>query len=224
MMRIKAPISMWRKGKAGRIAVVVAAGLVCLTGNVFAADPAEVARIEEDWEVQIGLPDPDNDAPQIINVISPQSGIGGPHVVFELNHQTLGNYGSGGMQLQRWDGDLDKGYCCGPKLGLLATENEVIRYTLSMGISASTLTFEVLNGTSTTWGTFGGQGYLKLSSNTTLTKLNTYDPYTSLKYSRIGFSANRVTVFVLKEVRCYAADGELLATIDGDTLTGDPVP
>lgn len=213
----------WSKRQAHLVAAIGAALVFCLAAEAIGADPAAVMRVEEDWEIQIGVPDPDNDAPQIINVIAPQAGIKGPHAVFELNHQTYPEYASGGMQFQYWNGDLKFGYRCNPDPNVLAHDNEVIRYTLSMRLSANTLTFEVLGGTSTTWAAFGGQGYLKLGVGTTLTSLDTYDPQTSLKYSRVGFSPNRVGVFALKEVRLYSADGQLVTTLTGDAL-GDAEP
>ena len=213
----------WSRRKAHLAAAIVAAFFFCLAAEAIGQEPA-VVRVEEDWEVQIGVPDPDNNAPQIINVIAPLPGIMGPHAVFELNHRTFPKYIAGGMQLQYWNGDLDFGYCCGPHFGMLTHDNEVIRYTLSMSLAENALTFQVRDGTSTTWGAFGGQESLKLSVNAGVTSLDTYDFQTSLKYSRVGFSPNRVTAFVLREVRLYSADGQLVSMLSDEDINGVATP
>src|SRR4051812_15359692 len=71
----------------------------CATAN--AASDA-VVRVEEDWKVEVNIPNPDDHAPQIVNSISPTGNLEGLHAVFELNHRSLNNYGAGGMQLQAW--------------------------------------------------------------------------------------------------------------------------
>jgi len=70
------------------------------------------------------------------------------------------------------------------------------------------LTFEIINGTSTTWGNFGGQGYLKSSIATDLTDLNAYDPSVSVEHSGVGYAANRVVWLALRRVRAYTDTGE----------------
>ncbi len=72
------------------------------TSAVKAQNPQPIVRIEEDWFLQINNPDAGNDAPQIINVISPTSLLSDLHAILELNHSTLPDYQSGGMQLQVW--------------------------------------------------------------------------------------------------------------------------
>lgn len=189
----------------------------CLLGGapLLASDP--VIRVEEDWRVEISMPDPDDHAPQIINVMSPLPSLDWVHVVFELNHSTLPDYLEGGMQLQRWFGEYPLNYRNFPTCDLLHHSEETITYTLSMEVEAGKLTFEVENGNSETWGTFGGQGYLKHSEPTILSNLDLYDATGSVVNSRIGYASHRVTRFVLTEVRYYSALG-LVATDETDRV------
>jgi hypothetical protein len=166
-----------------------------------------IIRIEEDWVVEIGVPDPEGDAPQIINVFTPNSDLERAYSVFELNHSTQPEYGSGGMQLQAWDlGELvDYGNRLAPQA--LSVENEVVSYTLAMSLSDGQLIFRVLNGSSETWGNFGGESFLKASLNSSLANLNSYSPDVSTQHSRIGYASHRVKRFRLAEVRYYSAAG-----------------
>jgi len=79
-----------------------------------------------------------------------------------------------------------------------------------MRLADGNLVFEVTQGTSTTWGSFGGQGYLTASLNTTLAGLNAYHPAVSVAHSRIGYAANRVQSLVLKAVRLTTSAGQVL--------------
>lgn len=174
------------------------------------AEEPIIVRVEEDWQIEIGAPDPQNDAPQLVNVISPVANTHNSHGVFEINHATLPDYTSGGIQIQTWIGDTHLGYKSAPKSQKLTTDNETITYTISMKIADNAITYEVSNGQSQTWGTFGNPGDLKLTSPTTLTNLNTYTPAMSIKHSRVGFAKRRVKSFVLQEVRYHTQSGEII--------------
>ena len=189
---------------------VVAASVVlaiCL-GTAAAVDgQTSVVRVEEDWELVIDQPDPNSDAPQITCVISPRGHADGLHAAFELNHQTQPDYVPGGLQLQLWAGEWPLAGRKFPRDELLGNANETIRWTQQMRIDDGVLTFEITGGTSTTWGAFGGQGYLRFAVVTSLDDLNTYSPTVSVGKSGIGYAGNRVTKLVLKEVRLYSAAG-----------------
>jgi hypothetical protein len=79
-----------------------------------------------------------------------------------------------------------------------------------MEIAGSFLLFEITNGSSTTWGSFGGQGYLKASVPTTLANLNTYNPDVSVQNSGVSYAANRVESLTLKGVRLFLSTEEQL--------------
>ncbi|MEZ6119623.1 MAG: hypothetical protein R3C28_24070 [Pirellulaceae bacterium] len=60
-----------------------------------------------------------------------------------------------------------------------------------MSVESGQLTFEIRDGSSETWSSFGGQGYLKIQIAQGYNSLNDYDPRTSITESGIGFSGNR---------------------------------
>jgi len=190
----------------------VLAAMLVLAGTLSAqATDSNVVTIEEDWVIEMRSPDPDGHAPQIINAMSSTQDLGDVHAMFELNHRTLPDYTAGGMQLQIWSHQTNLVHRPGPKGSRLNVANEVIRYTMSMKMEGSILEFEVKNGSSSSWGAFGGEGYLKASISTPQSNLAGYSPTVSVAKSRIGYAGHRVKKFALKEVRYYAADGTLLS-------------
>lgn len=173
-----------------------------------AADDADVIRVEEDWRIEIGTPSPSEHAPQILTVMSPLGDIEGPHVIFELNHSTFPNFEAGGTQLQKWFHETNLGYRNFPNNNRLEIIDEDIEFTSRMEITDGDLIFEIRDGASQTWNSFGGQGYLKTQFNfLPVTNLNAYRPEVSTENSRIGFASHRVRKLVLKEVRYYSSEG-----------------
>lgn len=163
-------------------------------------------RIEEDWYVQIGTPDPDSDSPQITSVLAPSWTLFGKHAVFDLNCATQPGFVSGGVQLQLWQDNAITQSCSNVNWASLHFVDEVIRYTSAVSIVDGNLVFEIINGTSESWGTFG-TGELKLQTTTWRDHLNWYDPNFSTYNSRIGFASHRVRNFTLERVRYYSATG-----------------
>jgi len=169
-----------------------------------------VAAVEEDWELIVTAPDPAVDAPQVTCVISPLGHANGVYAVFELNQQTLPVYVPGGLQLQIWNADAPLTERRFPTPGLMRTSPETVTWTQSMRLDGNVLTFEIVAGESTTWGAFGGQGYLRGSITTGLETLNAYTPDVSVANSKIGFAGNRVQSLKLKAVRLILSDGSRL--------------
>lgn len=178
-----------------------------------AEDSPTITHIQEDWKIEIGTPDPDNETPQIIIVCAPSGNLHDTHTVFEINHQTLPEYEAGGLQLQRWVGEDPIHVHNHPANGLLSHDNETITFTMSMRITDSQqLRFEVLNGTSATWGNFGGaNGQLRCAAWTSMTDLHAYNSQTALQQSRVGYASHRVKKLARTAVRYYAGD-TLVAT------------
>ncbi|MDA1014795.1 MAG: hypothetical protein O3A00_10135 [Planctomycetota bacterium] len=197
---------------ARRVALCALSTLfVCwTTSNLRGDEVPEVVHVEEDWEVLIGAPDPDNFSPQISNVMSPSGDVTGLHAVLELNHQSQPAFYGGGLQLQMWTGDRAISFSNSRSVATLGKPSESLTYTLSMSVSESVLKIEVLNGTSQTWGVFGGESRLKLERATTLKTLAGYSHAVSAKRSSISFGGNRVRKMLLKEVRYYAGNGKLI--------------
>lgn len=165
-----------------------------------------IVRVEEDWVVEINTPDPDGHTPQIINTMSIGPTLEWSHALFELNHSTMPSYNAGGMQLQLWRGDDFVGYSSPPQDALLSVTGEQVKYTLSMKVNDGRVEFEVKNGQSDTWGSFG-TGNVKVSRQTIFTSAWGYDPAVSVANSRVAYAAHRVRKFALKEIRYYSASG-----------------
>jgi len=192
---------------ASLLAVV---GLLFWNSSARAVSPNDVVRVEEDWALVVGHPEPTTAAPQVTSVISPVGHLDSWHVAFELNHQTLPDYTPGGLCLQLWRGSESQG-ADRHRHGevLMQDEGEEITWTQSMSLSDGLLTFEVSHGESVTWGNFGGGGQLRLSVQTSLDNLDEYRPEVSVENSGVGYASNRVHSFTLKRVRVHRANGEV---------------
>ncbi len=181
------------------------------SGKCLAVDePAQVVRVEEDWEMVLGTPEPENDAPQVACVISSTGDVNSLHAAFNLNHRSLPEYVAGGLQLQIWDGETPRLAKIFPNDNIMSQTGETVTWTQAMELKDGKLTFDIVNGESSTWGQFGGQGYLKDNIDTSLTNLNQYSPDVSVRNSGISFASNRVQSLTLKRVRLVLATGEIL--------------
>lgn len=175
-----------------------------------AQEPDAIVRVEEDWELVLGNPDPSVDAPQITCTMSPTSTTSALHAAFELNHRSQPSFTAGGIQVQVWRGENLLSTRTSTRTAELATAGETVTWTQTMDLEGSYLAFELKDGASSTWGSFGRYGYLRTYATTSLTNLNGYHPDVSVANSGIGFAGNRVTSLVLKEVRLITASGETL--------------
>jgi hypothetical protein len=194
-------LGLW--GIAWPLAIVVSAMLA----NASWAQAPDVTRIEEDWELVIGVPSPNSDAPQVTCLIAPVGNVESLYTTFIVNHHNVPSFIAGGLQLQTWNGKTllaSKRY---PDQAVLTTPGETIRWTQVMRLTSDGLVFEVVNGASTTWGAFGAEGTIKTTVSTTLGNLNGYNPAVSVENSGVSYAANRVQSLVLKRVRAYGAAG-----------------
>ena len=175
-------------------------------GRAMAAD---VARVEEDWELVVNQPDVDVNGPQVTCVISPLTA-DDAYCAFDINYRTQPGYSPGGLQLHVWDPNSPIVTCDFPQTGLMQQANETVTWTQTMSLSDGVLSFAVTNGQSATWGSFDNSSQ-PVSANTAATNLNGYDPNVSLNNSGVSFATNLVTSLTLKAVRWYAADGTLIS-------------
>jgi hypothetical protein len=204
MSLIKLPAFLKAFGSLAAVAFVVA------MASPAVVDGATITRVEEDWELVIATPSPTAEAPQVTCGISPTGNLDGLHATFSLNHHKMPEIVGGGLQLQTWDGRTIVDSKKAPTQALLATPNETIRWTQVMSVNGGVATFEILNGTSTTWGEFGNDGTLKIVvPGRVVSDLSGYSPATSVANSGVSFAANRVTSLVLKRVRIYTSTGQV---------------
>jgi len=172
-----------------------------------AGDPTIVA-VEEDWELVVGEPDADTLAPQVTVVMSP---VGDPDVLYaalDINHHSQFEFSSGGLQLQVWGYDEAMATAESNSNSKLSADSEKITWTQRMSIDHGDLNFSILNGQSSTWNSFGGNGELSLTVGTSLENLNGYNPDVSVQNSGIGLASNRVKSLGIKKVRVITASGD----------------
>ena len=189
--------------------------VVAWAGIAAGDSDATIVAVEEDWELVIATPDPDTSGPQAICTMSPQGNMWGLYCTLELNHQTVPDFSPGGLQFELWWGETLITERRAPTQAVLSQAGEVIRWTQKIELAEGMLNMEIVNGSSTTWGSFGGQGYLKAVVPVYLQSLSGYDPAVSVQNSGINYAANRVQSLVLKRVRLITADGTVL---EDDTL------
>lgn len=167
-------------------------------------------EVQEDWELVVDTPDPNSSGPQVTCSISPHAEDDSLYAAFELNHRTLPEFERGGMQLQVWSGKYNLANNPFPQHQPMSTAGETVTWTMSMKLAGENLTFEVLNGDSSTWGKFGGQGFLRSTQLCDLANLNSYSPEDTIESSGVGFASNRVRSLTLKAVRYYLSNGDVI--------------
>jgi len=191
--------------------------LILLVATPVVAQSSKILQIEEHWELQVGGPDSERSAPQATMVMSPFDNLDGLYFLFTLNHQTVPEYHAGGMQVQLWEGDTELD-AAGSDAGTLSQINDNIRWVQRLKVDGGNLTFEILDGTSASWGAFGG-GNLSLTTPTSLDSLNSYRPAVTITESEVGYAGNRVQALILQKLVWVTEDGEsheLVAPIDID--------
>jgi hypothetical protein len=184
--------------------------IVAASPTIALAQSTAIDRVEEDWELVIGEPDPNVEAPQVINILSPNGTTYGNYFLLELNHGTQPEYILGGRQLQHWFGESFRSQVTASAPGVLCIADEPIRYTLALSVNDGVMKCEVRNGQSVSWGEFGGTSSDRLTTSTGLNSLNWYRTETSLSGAKIGFGSFRVSRFRLVEVRKYS-DNQLVS-------------
>ena len=185
--------------------------LILMRGISFGGDTT-VVRVEEEWEVLIGSPDPFLDMPQIVTVFGPADPNTGVHAVFELNHGTLPEFGEGGMQLQYWSGETLKGYRRQKAPTEFSTAGETVKFTTVTEIENGNLTMSVTNGKSRTFGNFGDESSLRIQVQTNLSNLDGMSLENSVLHSKVTYGANHVQKFQRNRVQMLNADGDVVAT------------
>lgn len=197
--------------------------LVFLTWGPIASGQSHLVRVEEDWELKVATPDVDSNSPQVVCTMTPTPGLDDLYMTFEVNHRSDSYYVAGGVNLLIWRGERHVTTRSTQNIAALALDGETITWTQSLEVKDGLLTFEVLNGQSTTWGAFGGSEKLKVSAATSLPDLNGYSPYSSMRHSGVTFASACVESLRLKRVRFVLDDGTVLA-YECNRLVSDELP
>jgi hypothetical protein len=174
-----------------------------------ATDGVNVVRIEEDWELIVATPEVSSNSPQVVCAMSPSGGDDGDYMAFELNHQSQPGYATGGLHLHAWEGEHLLSSAHTQESTSMLHNQEQVTWTQTMTLANGMLVYEIVQGTSETWGAFGN-GELKVSVRSNMGSLNSYDVEATLAGSGVGFGANRVTSLKLKTVRLTLSNGDVL--------------
>jgi hypothetical protein len=194
------------------LASVVAATLLAGVGTSYLwaeGESVSVVKVWEEWELVVAEVDPDRSAPQVTVVLSPLGDLNGLYAAFELNHQSQPTYTGGGLQLQVWNAnEVPAATRTQKDRENLHHANETITWTQKMELANGYITFDIDDGVSQSWGSFG-EGVIA-TVPTTLSNLNAYNPLVSVNGSGVGFSSNRVTSLKLKKVTVHLSTGQVL--------------
>ena len=93
-----------------------------------------------------------------------------------------------------------------------STTAETITWTQALYTDGATLSFEVFNGRSTTWGAFDRD--MRIDSYASLPDLDSYSPATTVQNSCVTYGLNRVDSMQITQVRYFDSSGSLVA-VDG---------
>lgn len=172
------------------------------------ANTTDIIRVEQDWYLEIDEPDQNTISPQIITIFGPRNPLTGLHAVYEINHSTMPDFSEGGMQLQAWSANSLVGYKSQFAPEKLSVNGEVITYTTATEVQTDgRIRLEVVSGVSETWGTFDGDRALRIRLYSEINDLNDWNPANSIQHSRVGYGANRVTMFKRTAIRYFNRDG-----------------
>ncbi len=167
------------------------------------AAPPGTTRIEEDWELVVRDPSILEAGPQVTTIMAPEPDPARTLMVFNLNFREE-PFRQGGLQADCWYDESQVAVRVSDKAWPLFFSNETIRWTQRLSVLDNVLTYEITNGQSSSWGSFGSSGDpLQFSVTTHVTSLESYDPTFSADNSRVGWQANRAQSMRLLRVRYY---------------------
>lgn len=195
----------WVRGRC-KVAVCLALGVL---GACLPVSAQEVVRVEEDWELVLGEPDPVIVGPQVTTTMSPTGNLDGLYFTFEINHRSAPWWTPGGLTIHQWSGEARVQSFDRSDRSVMQTSGEIVSWTQILSADGSNLTFQVKDGCSTTWGPFGYSNMFKLRTNWS-GNLNGYTPDLSVAQSGAAFAGNRVQLLRIKEIRVTYSNGQTL--------------
>jgi hypothetical protein len=187
---------------AALLALVVTSG-----ASAFAVD---VVHVEEDWQLLLGEPDSNSVGPQVAVTMSPFGDLNDTFFTLEINHRSAPYWTPGGLTIHHWCGDWRLESLDRTDRTVMTTNGETVTWTQSLDTSNGQLTFQVKNGSSSTWGNFGRSGHFKLSTGWGVMNLNSYSPLVSVAQSGIAYAGNRVQSLKLVQTRLTLSDGTVV--------------
>ena len=203
--RVNRRFPVWLGGLPAAVAVVCAVMYLAPATPGLGQDAEQVLRVEEDWELVLNEPGNRVNAPQFHTIMSPVSDTESVYAQVTWNYREVPDAAPGGVQIQAWSGDQvlqikDR------VSDQFSTVAETVSWTQRLETNGSLLLFRVLNGSSTTWGSFGGSEW-NVEGHTDIPNLNSYSPGVSTSGAAITYGSNRVDSLILKQVRYYGVNG-----------------
>ncbi|HEX4589221.1 MAG TPA: hypothetical protein VH120_04790 [Gemmataceae bacterium] len=197
-----------------RLAAFVGALVV---STVFAPAPAAaqaskaVTRIEQDWTIVVGNPDPTSGMPQLALRLKPDPAVNVGGLLL-LNYVDQPSFSTGGTQLQLWNGATCLAYQTNGSQTLGKQVSERITFTLFMEVDGTNLTFGFTNMKS--W-SFGNNNNQTLTTPSTTTSLPNYATSDTASKSVILVGSEQVSSMTINAVRYYS--GKSLVATDTST-------
>ena len=189
------------------VGVIVALVVLSQTATVLGQN---IVRIEEDWTLEIGEPDPNSVGPQVLATMSPHGNLDGTYFTLEINHRSAPSWSPGGISIHRWTGEARNASFDRADRAVMESNQEVVTWTQALYLDSGKLVYKVFNGTSSTWGPFGFSNLLKLDVASSASNLNGYSPVISVAHSGSAFAGNRIRMLKIDRIRCTLSDGSVL--------------
>jgi hypothetical protein len=177
----------------------------CLAASLTRAQ--DLVHVEEDWQLVVNQPDANTCGPQVACTMSPFADINGTYFTFEINHQSMPYWAPGGLTIHQWTGESLVQSMNRSNRGVMQTSDETVTWTQVLDVQGGTLTFQVKNGQSSTWNSFGNSNHFKLQSDSAPSNLNEYTPDVSAARSGAAFASNRVRSLKILCIRGTLSDG-----------------
>jgi hypothetical protein len=177
----------------------------CLATSLTRAQ--DLVHVEEDWQLVVGQPDSNTAGPQIACTMSPFADISDTYFTLEVNHQSMPYWAPGGLTIHQWSGESLVQSMNRSNRAVMQTPDETVTWTQVLDVQGGTLTFQVKNGSSTTWGDFGRSNHFKLQTSSSPSNLNAYTPGVSSARSGVAFASNRVKSLKILSIRGTLSDG-----------------
>ncbi len=140
----------------------------------------------------------------------------------DLNYGTSPSFSTGGIQVRACIEDD-----CFQQARVLdgirlEHASETVDWTQVVQLTENGFSFGIVNGSSDTWGNFGGTStaiYVKYSAIGGSFSLDSYEPQASLDNSGVTYANNRVGHLRLKKIRVHLANGQISEyTLNRDVL------
>ncbi|MCM2374985.1 hypothetical protein [Aporhodopirellula aestuarii] len=173
--------------------------------NIHGAEPW--VKIEEDWELKLFQPDPLSNSPQLNIYLTPDSTHPESYFQLQLNHAAEAGFSAGGLRVSAVENDSPVSEARSLTGALLTHDGDVIRWTSVLMVRNGDFYFAIKNGTSKSWGEFGGPEYLLQVPAGEVQNLSKYSPRQSIGDVDIGFGRNRVKSLSIRRIRAYREDG-----------------